>query len=156
MKLNDLALGLVVMALGLGVVGYARTFPAMAGMAYGPDFFPTLIGIGLALCGLALVVGGARRMAEPLVTAPVWFAERPARLRALAVIASVAFFALAVGYLGFLLTMLLLAAGLFAALGARPSIAVPLALILPFSLHYAFAGLLRVPLPRGPLERLLF
>ena len=56
---------------------------------------------------------------------------------------------LAVEPLGFLPTaaIMVLVAGL--ALGARPALAVPIALVAPPLVHLAFYKLLRVPLPAG-------
>jgi putative tricarboxylic transport membrane protein len=47
--------GLAVLALGLWVVGYAGTFPALDDGHPGPALFPRLIGGGLVLCGMVLV-----------------------------------------------------------------------------------------------------
>jgi putative tricarboxylic transport membrane protein len=66
-RLNDAVIGVVLVLFALAVIGYARTFPAMPGQNYGPALFPTLIGIGLALAGAILIVGGvARRKTDPL------------------------------------------------------------------------------------------
>lgn len=63
MRFNDAILGLVILLGGLAIVLQARTFQATHGQAYGPDLFPTIIGVGLMLSGLGLVVGGWRARA---------------------------------------------------------------------------------------------
>ncbi len=60
MKFNDAILGLVVLLGGLAIILQARTFPPTYGQAYGPDLFPTIIGIGFVLSGIVLVIGGWR------------------------------------------------------------------------------------------------
>ena len=60
MKLNDALIGLVVLCGGLAIILQARTFPPTHGQAYGPDLFPTIIGIGFVLSGIVLVIGGWR------------------------------------------------------------------------------------------------
>ena len=54
--MKDLVLGLVFLALGVTVWLMAREFPVVPGMAYGADFFPSLIAIGMVLGGAALSV----------------------------------------------------------------------------------------------------
>ena len=157
MRFNGLLLGLLVLGAGAAIILEARTFPEMGGMEYGPDFFPVLIGAGFALCGLALIVeAAAGRERGPLVTLDPWMRQALPLVRAAAVPAAVAFFALAVQALGFLLTMTAIALGLLLLMGAPWRWSVPLALLMPLALHYGFSVLLRVPLPRGPVERLFF
>jgi putative tricarboxylic transport membrane protein len=132
----------------------------MAGMTYGPEFFPTLIGIGFCLCGLSLLLSGllAQRGAErvPLVTLPAWFSDRLAVLRAVGVVAAVAAYALFVGMLGFHLTVFLITAALLLMLDAPRLITAVISVALPLVLHYGFSIILRVPLPRGPFEQFFF
>ena len=160
MTFNDAALGLIVLLVGAVIVVVANGFPEMAGMTYGPAFFPTLIGIGFGLCGLSLLVSGLLATrgddVRPWVTLPAWFGDRTAVLRALAIIVAVIGYALLVGWLGFLLTAFLITAGLLLLLDVPKLVTVLISLVLPIALHYGFSVMLRVPLPRGPLEQLFF
>lgn len=160
MTFSDAALGLIVFLAGAAIVFTAGGFPEMAGMTYGPDFFPTLIGAGFCLCGTALLVSGllARIRGEGAapVTFPTWFGDRLAVLRALGIVAAVIAYALLVGSLGFLLTVFAITAFLLLLLGAPKSVTAVMAILLPLILHYGFSIILRVPLPRGPLERFFF
>lgn len=160
MRLNDLALGCIALLLGLGVIFEASRFPEMAGMEYGPDFFPKLIGTAFVLVGLGLIAqGGLARLAgrhEPLVQLEAWWSDRASVIRAVAVVIAVPAYALLAGHLGFILTVALIALALLAVMGARWWQAVPVVLLLPFVLHKGFADLLRVPLPRGVVEAWLF
>ncbi len=63
MRLNDALLGLVILLGGLAIILEASTFPATHGQDYGPDFFPTIIGLGLVLSGIGLMVTGWRHRA---------------------------------------------------------------------------------------------
>ena len=156
-RFNGVLLGLLVLAAGAAIILEARTFPAMGGMDYGPDFFPVLIGAAFCLCGVALIAEAATaRSRGPLVVLAPWIREPMPLLRAACVPASIAVYVLAVPVLGFLLTMALIAFGLLAVMGAPWRWSVPVALLMPLALHYGFSVALRVPLPRGPVERLLF
>ena len=160
MKLGDLPLGLLAGLFGLAVILEAASFPEMAGMAYGPEFFPILIGIGFCLCGLVLVLGDLRArltaQAKPLITLDPELARRKALLRAAAVLGTVIAFILLVKPMGFILTLTLLLFLLLRCLAAGWLASLLIALALPFFLHFCFTGFLRVPLPRGVVESLLF
>lgn len=160
MTFNDAALGLIILIAGAAIVFVASGFPEMAGMTYGPEFFPTLIGAGFCLCGLSLLASGllAHRRGDggPLIIWPSWFGDRLAVFRALGIVAAVIAYALFSGWLGFLLTVFLITAGLLMLVNASKPLTVAIAIGLPLILHYGFSIILRVPLPRGPLERFLF
>ena len=47
--------GLFALVLGLGIAWYAGGFPELEGGHPGPGLFPSLVGIGLVLCGLVLL-----------------------------------------------------------------------------------------------------
>jgi putative tricarboxylic transport membrane protein len=73
-------------------------------------------------------------------------------MRALAVtVASVVFYILVSGPLGFIATTLLVLTALFLTFGVHAKLALPLAAALTMLVHYVFYGLLRVPLPWGIL-----
>ncbi|HIP78943.1 MAG TPA: hypothetical protein EYH07_10835 [Kiloniellaceae bacterium] len=160
MKLGDLPLGLLAGVAGLAIILEAASFPAMAGMAYGPEFFPIIIGIGFCLCGLVLVAADLRARlsgtAAPVLTIEPALRRRKALLRAGAVLIGIVAFIALVKPLGFLLTLALLLVFLLRVLAAGWTITLALALGLPFALHFGFTWLLRVPLPRGLIETLLF
>ncbi len=158
MKLSDFALGLVCAGFGAAVILQAAAFPDIPGMAYGPAFFPSLVGAGFVVCGAALVIGALWRGGAfvGLVTLPAWTRDRVAVVRALGVVGGTLAFILAAPVLGFLLTTGLLALGWLRLLAVRWGLSLSLALVVPLVLHYGFSDLLRVPLPRGVLERLLF
>jgi putative tricarboxylic transport membrane protein len=72
-------------------------------------------------------------------------------LRALVPPALLAFYVYASEPLGFLLTGAIMVFVAALSLGARPRLAVPIAIVAPLLVHLAFYKLLRVPLPAGVL-----
>jgi putative tricarboxylic transport membrane protein len=152
MRPNDLTTGLLLIAGGLAVAGYAQTFPPMPGQNIGPSFFPTVIGVCLGLVGAVLARSGWTRRGTPRLDVP------PVRVtpRALARIALVTgvliAYAAIVETLGFLLTGVLFLSILFAGFGVRRTWIVPLAIGVTVAMHYGFYTVLRVPLPWGVLE----
>ena len=151
MKFSDAASGVVIALVGIGVVLFARTFPSMPGQSVGPALFPTLIGVGLALVGLALLVSGQRQGA-PWLQPGEWM-RRPRMVRNFAlVVAVLVFYAMAVNRLGFFITALAFLVALFAAFGVTRKWILPLAVLVTLAIHYGFYTLLRVPLPWGLLE----
>jgi putative tricarboxylic transport membrane protein len=159
MTFNDLALGLLVAVFGGAVLWIAGGYEPVAGMAYGPGFFPSLIGIGLVICGAALAVGGVRAMAAGRAGSAVnlapWWRSPLAVARAASVLGAAIFYILVAPILGFHLTLFLVAAGLFAILAVRWWLTLLLAVLTPAILAYVFGTLLRIPLPRGPVEVML-
>jgi putative tricarboxylic transport membrane protein len=151
MKLNPTLSGLLVLIVGLAIVVHARSFPAATGQSIGPGFFPSLVGAGLILCGLALIVSGRRR-GEPWIEAAEWMRRPRMIFNLLLVFADLVFYAVAVSSLGFFITALVFLSVLMVAFKVPPTRVVPLALAVTLIIHYAFYTLLRVPLPWGVLE----
>jgi putative tricarboxylic transport membrane protein len=152
MKLGDAASGLLAALLGVAVVLQARTFPPMPGQPVGPSLFPTVIGAGLIIAGVALILADVRRRTGAFVELEAW-ARRPRMAANFAlVIADLLFYALAVDRLGFLITAVLFLTVLFLAFGVRRARILPLAVAVTIVIHYGFYTLLQVPLPWGMLE----
>ncbi|EFH12372.1 tripartite tricarboxylate transporter TctB family protein [Teichococcus cervicalis] len=155
MRVNDSLLGLVLLALAGAVLWATFAFPEFPGQEYGPALFPRLLAAGMALCGLLLLPRGlaARRQGEPWLRPADW-ARRPVTLISFLLIplSALAYLLLA-EKLGFLPVAFLLLLGLFLWFGERWR-ALPVALAATWLVHWFFAGLMRVPLPRGPLPDL--
>ena len=158
MRLNDAVIGVVLVLFALAVIGYARTFPAMPGQNYGPALFPTLIGIGLALAGAILIVGGvARRRTDPWVGGGDWLRSGPHLMSFLAVVGGLLLYILISDWLGFILTALPLLFGwLLLFRGGKPLSSLAIALGVTLVVDYAFSQLLLVPLPLGLLQPLIY
>jgi putative tricarboxylic transport membrane protein len=163
MHLPDRVTGLFMVALG-GLAAYGGSrLPPVPGQQIGPNVFPLVVGIGLAICGAMIAFGVGRhyeeeaeadlakisgRIATETADAPwPWWRS----LKTLVPPALLIFYVLAVDRLGFLPTaaMIVLAASL--ALGARLRLAVAMAIGAPLFVNLVFVKLLRVPLPSGLL-----
>ncbi|MFL5506322.1 MAG: tripartite tricarboxylate transporter TctB family protein [Gemmatimonadales bacterium] len=155
MKLNDAVIGAALVALGLFILWHIQGFPAMPGQKFGPAWFPGIAAAGLAICGGMLVVQGVRSGQQWLV-----FDEWTRRKRPVAgfasVVAGLGFYVVASNPLGFHLTGLVLMLAWLRVLGARWSVAMPVAILAPIVIHLAFYKLLRIPLPWGVLEPFAF
>lgn len=150
MRVSDTVSGLLALAVGIAVVGSARTFPPMPGQPIGPAMFPTAIGIALMVAGSALIAGGLRHPAASYEVAD-WMRSPRMLFNFVVVIADLLFYALAVTRLGFLITAVIFVSVLLLAFGVRRSRVLPIAVAVTLAVHYAFYTLLRVPLPWGVL-----
>jgi putative tricarboxylic transport membrane protein len=164
MQLSDRVTGLFMVALG-GLAAYGGSrLPPVPGQQIGPNVFPLVVGIGLAICGGMIAFGIGRRYEEEAeadlakITSQIaietgedyphsWWRG----LRALVPPALLLFYVLAVDRIGFLPTAAALVLTTSLALGARLRLAVPMAIGAPLFVNLVFSKLLRVPLPSGLL-----
>jgi putative tricarboxylic transport membrane protein len=154
-KINDAITGALLIALGAVILWHIQGFPAMQGQKYGPAWFPGIIAVGLAACGAALVVQGARS-ADAWVAFSAWTRQRRALAGFFSVIAGLLFYVLAAGPVGFHITAFAMLLAGMRILGTRLAVALPVAVLAPILIHLAFYKMLRVPLPWGVLERFAF
>lgn len=150
MQLSDRTTGLFLAGLGLAAAWGGSRLPAVPGQDVGPAAFPMLIGGGLILCGvmIAFGIGHSFEVEEEAE------GERHSAaygLRALIPPGLLLFYVLAVERLGFMLTAAVIVGSAAIALGARPRLALPMAVVAPIFVHAVFAKLLRVPLADGIL-----
>ena len=159
MQLSDRITGAAIATLGSVAFLYGSKLPPVPGQQVGPSAFPMVVGAGLAICGVLIVLGVGRHF-EEVAEADVISHSTPEELEplppwrswlALLPPALVFFYALASETLGFLPTAAIMVLTASFAFGARPKLAVPLALIAPFFINLIFLKLLRVPLPGGLL-----
>lgn len=146
MRSVDRWVGAALAVLAAAVLWSARAFPVVPGQKVGAGFLPTLVGLGLLVCGLALV---ARSRHAPPPAAPQEAAPPPRLGAPLVVVASVLLYVFAADRLGFLVVAPLSLLMVFFALGVRPGPALLWALGGTVVVHLAFYKLLRVPLPWG-------
>jgi putative tricarboxylic transport membrane protein len=157
MRANDILTGLVLIAVASLMIVLTLGFPPFPGQRYGPSLFPRILGAGLLLCGVLLVARGIaeRRAGPPWIVFAPWTTD-PARLVSfLLVIGLTLLYILVAETIGFLPVAFLILCGLFLWFKVRPVVAVPVALIAVWVIHWFFATVMRVPLPRGILTNIL-
>ena len=148
MQMSDRTSGLFLAGLGLLSAWGGSRLPAVPGQDVGPAAFPMLIGGGLILCGVMIAFGIGHSFEVP-DEEPTGF--KFGDLRALVPPGLLLFYVLAVDQLGFLLTAFVIVGTAAFMLGARPKLALPLAVGAPLVVHAIFSKLLRVPLADGIL-----
>lgn len=159
MQLSDRISGSAIAVLGAAAFVYGSKLPPVPGQQVGPSAFPMVIGACLVACGAAIAFGIGRHFEEVAEadvathSAPETLAPMPAWRNWLALVppALLGFYALASEPLGFLPTAAIMVLICSLAFGAKPKLAVPLAIIAPFVINLIFLKLLRVPLPGGIL-----
>lgn len=163
MQLSDRVTGLFMVALG-GLAAYGGSrLPPVPGQQIGPNVFPLVVGIGLAICGGMIAFGIGRQyeveaeadLAKIQIATESGAGDHPHRwwrgLKVLVPPALLLFYVLAVDRIGFLPTAAVVVLTTSLALGARLRLAVAMAIGAPLFVNLVFAKLLRVPLPSGLL-----
>jgi putative tricarboxylic transport membrane protein len=154
MRLNDAVLGALLLGFAGWVWWLTTFFPAFPGQDYGPNLFPRILAVGIAGCAVLLVLRGLRARGALLVIEP--WVRQPARLLSfLAIPGAALFYILASEALGFIPTAFVTLLGLFLWFRARPVVALPVAAGVTLLVHWFFAGMMRVPLPRGLMDSFL-
>jgi len=156
-KINDALSGAALVALGAAVLWHIQGFPPMPGQKFGPAWFPGPIAGGLIACGALLVAARLRAAAPvPLLALPEWMRRVRPVASVASVVAGLVFYVIAADTLGFHITAAALLLMWSRLLGAAWQFALPVALAATFVIHLAFYKLLKVPLPWGLLERVVF
>jgi putative tricarboxylic transport membrane protein len=151
-KLSDAIFGLLLLALGAVVIAVVSSYPTIPAQRVGPSLFPALIALGLVIGGLILLVRGWRvRVTVAWIQFEPWVHSPRHVAGVLGVIGSVVFYIVAVDWLGFFLTSLIVLTVLFRLFGVAFGRSIVIAAIATFVIHFAFYKLLRVPLPWGLL-----
>lgn len=160
MLLSDRVTGTFLVALGSGTAYAGSLLPPVPGQQVGPNVFPLVCGAAVALCGVLIAFGVGHRFEEEAEAdfsahGGVIESELPQswlyKLRVLIPPALLFFYVVAVDILGFVPTAAIIAFVISVALGAKPKLAIPVALLSPLGVHLIFFKLLRVPLPDGLL-----
>jgi len=152
LRVHDGILGLALLVGALALVAYAQGLPAMPGQAFGPGFFPTIVGAGLGLTALVLIFRAlAAGRGGSLVAIEPGLRDGRGIAGVAAVLGGILFYLLAADRLGFMIVAPLMLLAIFRSQGVRWVVGIPVALVASFVVHFAFYKLLRVPLPWGLL-----
>jgi putative tricarboxylic transport membrane protein len=154
MRLNDTLLGAMLLGFAGWIWWLTSFFPRFPGQDYGPNLFPRILAVGIGVCAAALVVRGLRARGALIVFEP-WVREPARVLSFLALPAAVLFYILVADPLGFIPTAFLILLVLFLWFRARPVVALPVAAGMTLLVHWFFASMMRVPLPRGVMDAFL-
>lgn len=157
MRANDAIIGAILIVAALAMMAYTLTFPAFPGQKYGPSLFPRLLGTGLVICGILLVIRGirARRAGEALLTMAPWTREPWRAVSFLLMLSLIILYIFTSEQIGFLPVAFAMVTVLFLWFRVRVVVALPTAAIAVWVIHWFFASLMRVPLPRGILTNVL-
>lgn len=150
MRLNDWIIGAALLVFAAALAAYARTFPDIPGQQYGAAVFPTLIAIGMAGCGIILIVSGIRQHA-PAVAWADWARERHGVRNVVVTVLLVVYYILASHTLGFILTMAPILLLLLRMFGVGWVTSIVSAIVVTIAIQYIFGEFLYVPLPWGVL-----
>ena len=159
MKFSDLLIGLFLVLLGGGVAAYGYTLPPMPGQVYGAGLFPMLIGVCLAGFGAHIARQGfvARRIAgTPLFTFDDWARDHRLVLNMALVLLLIVAYVLFSTRVGFIPMSLAILTILFWRLGVEWRKNILIAVLATAFIQLSFSNILRVPLPRGLLDRVLW
>lgn len=142
----DSALGVIFALGGAAIFQQALTMQALPGMNVGPGLFPSIVGAGMAIMGVALAIQGwvvpemSEDDARPLVT---WFA--------VGVVVALGVTIFAMPYLGFLIAGTTFSMVIVLLSGGKWLSALIFSPIATAGVYYLFMSGFRVSLPRGIL-----
>ncbi len=163
MRVNDAISGAVLVIFAAAEIAYTRTFPSLHGQSYGPDLFPSLIGIGLAICGVLLIIRGllARRDTAS-ANSMKWIDtsniadSKHAKTNALLIIVFLFLYIFFSDVIGFIPLSFCTIAFLLYRLGSSIVASVIIAVAATAVIQLLFAKILLVPLPAGLLQGLVW
>jgi putative tricarboxylic transport membrane protein len=154
MRLNDAVLGAILLAFAGWVWWLTTFFPSFPGQDYGPNLFPRILALGIGICAAMLTLRGLRARGR-LVTFEDWVRDPARVLSFLAIPGAVLFYIFASDWLGFIPTAFAILLVLFLWFRTRTVVALPVAAGVTLVMHWFFAGMMRVPLPRGLMDPFL-
>lgn len=157
MRANDAINGLILVLLSVAMIALTSSFPDFPGQPYGPSLFPRVLGTLLTICGGLLIWRGlaARRTGARWVDMAPWTRE-PWRVGSFfLMLVSLLVYILFSETIGFIPVAFVILIALFLWFGVRPLTAIVTAVVATLLIHWFFATMLRVPLPRGLLDRIL-
>lgn len=158
MRVNDALIGVIIIGISVLLIMHARSFPALPGIPYGPNFYPNIILGAMIAAGSLLVIKGAARWKETgWISIDAWALKPKSYLTLGAIIAAHLFYYFFSERLGFIVTsviilffMLLLTRG-----PNRYRSSVVISVTFSVLVYYVFGMVLRVPLPPGIMQGLL-
>ena len=155
--MRDFYAGLGFIIAGIVTVITAQQFPTLPSLQYGPSLFPSLIGGGFCIGGAVLAFNALwhrkKAIAQGIQVTPET-AKPEGRGINLALILpplSIVFYILASGYIGALLSMIIIMLVLMLVRKTSPYIAVATSIVVSGIIYFIFSRYLLIPLPPGVL-----
>jgi putative tricarboxylic transport membrane protein len=152
MRVNDILIGLIAIAVSIAIIINVQGYPPQAGGRPGPALFPLVLAILLIITGLSLIYQSwGTRHTQPWV-------QRLPELNArgigniLLTLGAAFFYVLSSEFLGFLLAAFISMLTFMFVLKAEIKTAVPVAAGAAVAIYLIFNKGLLVPLPRGLLS----
>jgi putative tricarboxylic transport membrane protein len=153
MRINDVAAGLLFLAISAALATGAWGLANPSAQPFGPGAFPILVAVLLGICSVVLLAASTRDPGRgPFIAVADWTRSPAHVLRFLLVPGSIAFYVLFVGELGFLFTGGGILMALFIAGRVPWARAAVMAVAIPLVVHSLFYIGLKVQLPWGLLE----
>lgn len=158
MKVDDAILGALFVLLGAIVLWHVQGFPVIPGQRFGAALFPGVIAAGMVVCGGLLAFRGLRHRTagSQLVSFDAWFRDPVTLARFLSVPLGLLFYVFTSDFLGFHIAATVAMLAWLLVFGLKPLPAMALAIAFPIVMHLAFYKLLRVPLPWGLLQSVVY
>jgi putative tricarboxylic transport membrane protein len=152
MKFNDAISGAFLLAIAVAILIDIQGFPKIPGQNVGPGAFPGSLAVILAGCSIALIIRGLKERAGGRWFTPgAWLMSWPHLRSFLVTVACLVFYVVASEPLGFIPCGIVILSAMFATLGVRGRLILPIALAVTLVIHAIFYKGLRVPLPWGLL-----
>lgn len=156
MKVSDILTGLLFIVAGFYIFLEAQNFPAVRGQLYGSTFFPSLIGISMALGGLTLCITSVvKKRVRPLLTRAEWLKSARGLGSVFLIFVTLVFYMMFSDRLGFCMTSFIIILVVQKWMGARLLPACIISITATAIFYTVFSLLLRVPLPHGFVEQFL-
>ncbi len=157
MRLHDALSGCLLAILAIAVLIAISGYPSIPGQNVGPAAFPGTIAVLLLGCSGLLIWRGLRDgRGEGLVRFGPWIASPRHALNVLLVLGSLLFYILAADFIGFIPIGVIILSAMFFGFGVRPALILPVAILSTLIIHTIFYKLLRVPLPWGLMQGMMW
>lgn len=152
LRVNDAIAGMAIIIFAALIFSEAATYRPAVGATFGPGFFPKIIVALLAVCGVILTLRGwrGRRVTAWIVRAE-WMRDPKAAINLMLVIVAPILTVIFVKDIGFPLAGFAIVSILAWRMEQSFVGSVIFGALLSIVAYQLFAGLLRVPLPQGPV-----
>ncbi|MBP7065228.1 tripartite tricarboxylate transporter TctB family protein [Ferrovibrio sp.] len=157
MRLHDALVGCLLAILGIAVLISVSQYPAIPGQNVGPSAFPGTLALLLLVCSGLLIWRGLRDgRSQAIISFGAWIASPRHVLNVVAVVGGLLFYIFCADFIGFIPIGIIILSVLFFCLGVRPLLILPVALVATLVIHTIFYKLLRVPLPWGIMQGMIW